>query len=157
MDSMLNTGALTMTIDIYKRYINSDAEAGRYVMIGRISTFIIGAIALFIGVKIRSVLTISWIGADFIATGAFVPLVAGFVWRRGSSTAAFVTMIYGLLFSSYNLLVALGVDLPVGWDIASAEQAIIGVCSSAVIYFVVSMLTKPEFDRADRFIEKIRN
>ncbi len=152
MDSMFNTGALSLTLDIYKRHFRPCEEPHRYVVVGRIATFFIAAMSLFIGVKIRSVLTISWIGADFIATGAFVPLVMGFLWRRGTSTAAFVSMLFGLLFSSYNLLVALGVGLPVAWEIASATQAIVGVVSSLIIYVVVSCVTRPDYQRADRFI-----
>lgn len=153
MDSMFNTGALSLTIDIYKNCFRPHESPEKYVSVGRISTFIIAAIALLIGTQIRSVLTISWIGADFIATGAFVPLVAGFIWRRGTSTAAFVSMIFGLCFSTYNLLAALGLPVPTAWEIASATQAIVGVCSSAVIFVVVSLLTKPDFGRADSFIK----
>lgn len=156
MDSMLNAGALTLTVDLYNRHINPKVSPRQGVFVGRVSTFLIGAVALFVGIKIRSVLIISWIGADFIATGAFVPLVVGFLWRRGTSEAAFASMIFGLIFSGYNLLVALGLDLPVGWEIASARQAIIGVCCSAVIYFVTSLVTKPNYEKADRFIDDTR-
>lgn len=152
MDSMFNTGALSITIDLYKRHFRPHEDPQRYVTIGRIATLFIAAISLFIGIKIRSVLTISWIGADFIATGAFVPLVAGFLWRRGTSTAALCSMIFGLIFSSYNLLVALGVELPVAWEISSAPQAIVGVTCSLIIYLVVSLATKPNLEKADRFI-----
>ncbi|MFI3269622.1 MAG: sodium:solute symporter family protein [Rikenellaceae bacterium] len=154
MDSMFNTGALSLTIDLYKRHLRPNESPQSYVQIGRLSTLLLAMVSLFIGVKIRSVLTISWIGADFIATGAFVPLVAGFLWRRGTATAAFVTMVFGLLFSSYNLLVALGVGLPVAWRIASAEQAIVGVVCSALVFVVVSLLTKPDYERAERFIRR---
>ncbi|MFR9647110.1 MAG: sodium:solute symporter family protein [Rikenellaceae bacterium] len=154
MDSLFNTGALSLTVDLYGKYLKPTATPQQVVTIGRVATFVIAAIAFFIGVRVRSVLTISWIGADFIATGAFVPLVVGFLWRRGTSVAAFVSMLFGVLFSSYNLLVALGVELPVGWEIASTRQALVGVCSSAVIYFVVSLLTKPEYAKGDKFIEE---
>ncbi len=152
MDSMFNTGALTLTIDIYKRHINPAASPQRCVSVGRVMTFLVAAVALFIGVKIRSVLIISWIGADFIATGVFVPLVMGFIWRRGTSKATFVSMLFGLLFSTYNMMVALGVNLPVAWEVASAFQAIVGIVISAIIYVVVSLLTEPEYERADQFI-----
>ncbi len=154
MDSLFNTGALSLTVDLYAKYIKRDATPHQIVSAGRFATFAIAAVALIIGLRVRSVLTISWIGADFIATGAFVPLVVGFFWRRGTSMGAFVSMLFGVLFSSYNLMVALGVELPVGWEIASATQAIVGVVASAVIYVVVSLLTPAESERADKFIEE---
>ncbi len=152
MDSMFNTGALALTIDFYKRYIKPDKSPTHYVYIGRISTLIIAVLALFIGTQITSVLTISWIGADFIATGAFVPLIGGFIWRRGTATAALVSMVFGFIFSTYNLLVAVGIDLPVHWEIASAKQAIIGISTSTLLYVVVSLLTKANYPKADSFI-----
>ncbi|MFR9542727.1 MAG: sodium:solute symporter family protein [Rikenellaceae bacterium] len=155
MDSMLNTGALTLTVDLYKKYINPNATPKSYVTVGRLSTLIVGAIALFIGVSIQSVITISWIGADFIATGVFVPLVLGFVWRRGTADGSFASMIFGLVFSLYNLLVAVGVNLPTAWDIASTKQAIIGIVSSFIIYVVVSLLTKPNNEKSDNFIKTV--
>lgn len=153
MDSMFNTGALSLTVDIYKRYLRPSASAAHYVMVGRLATFAVAASALYIGVNIREVLTISWIGADFIASGAFIPLVFGFLWRGGTSTGAFSAMVFGLLFSTYNLAVALGADLPVWWDIASAHQAIIGIGVSAIIYFGVSILSKNNRLKVERFMD----
>ncbi|MFI3317238.1 MAG: sodium:solute symporter family protein [Rikenellaceae bacterium] len=152
MDSMFNSGALSIAIDIYQRHIAPSASAARLVLAGRLSTALVALVALFVGVNIKSVLTISWIGADFLATGAFVPLVLGFVWRRGTSAAALCSMLFGLLFSLYNLAYAMGVDLPVMWEIASARQALVGMCSSLVIYVLVSISTRAELEKADEFI-----
>ncbi len=151
MDSMFNTGALTLTIDVYKRYIKPNRKAQHYVAVGRLATLVIAAASLLIALEIKSVLTISWIGADFLATGAFVPLVLGFIWRRGTSKAALCSMIFGLLFSSYNLLVALGVNLPTGWEIASAQQAMVGVAGSLILFVTVSLLTKPDYHKFEEF------
>ncbi len=158
MDSMLNTGALSLTVDIYKKHIYPNKPASHYVLIGRLSTVIVAAAALFIGVKIKSVLTISWIGADFIATGVFVPLVLGFLWKKGTSKAAFASMVFGLVFSSYNLVYALGIDIPIAWEIASTKQAIVGVVSSLVIFVSVSLLTqsKAELNKAETFMNTAR-
>ncbi len=152
MDSMFNTGALSLTIDIYKRYLAPNKKPSTYVNVGRVSTFIIAAVALLIGLKIKSVLTISWIGADFLATGAFIPLIFGFLWKRGSSKAAFYSMIFGLIFSTYNLLAALGLNLVTAWEIASAKQALIGMLGSLIIYILVSLFTKDDKHKANTFI-----
>ncbi|MBT3587781.1 MAG: hypothetical protein HN507_03935, partial [Flavobacteriaceae bacterium] len=44
--------------------------------------------------------------------------------------------------------------LPTAWEIASVEQALIGMVTSAVIFVGVSLLTKPETEKAVQFIEK---
>lgn len=154
MDSLINTGAMSLTVDVYKKYINPQSTPKHNVTVGRLSTFIVAAISLFIALRIQSVLTISWIGSDFLTNGAFIPLVLGFLWTKGTSKAATVSMIFGLLFSSYNLLVALGVDLPTAWEVASAKQAIIGICLSLLLYVGVSLFTTDDANKAKAFIRK---
>ncbi len=154
MDSLINTGALSMTVDIYKKYYNTKASPELNVRVGRLSTLIIAVLSLIIALRIQSVLTISWIASDFLTCGAFVPLVLGFLWARGTSKAATVSMLFGLVFSSYNLLVALGVDLPVYWDIASAKQAIVGILISLTLFVGISYFTHDDFEKNMRFIKK---
>ncbi len=154
MDSMINSGALSLTVDVYQRHLRPQAKASSGVKVGRITTAIVALVAMFVGVNVRSVLTVSWIGADFLASGAFVPWVLGFLWRRGTSGGAFCSMIFGLIFSLYNMMVALGVNLPVSWEIASTGQAIVGMCLSLVIYVGVSLATKEDKTKADEFIKQ---
>ncbi|WP_310991554.1 sodium:solute symporter family protein [Aequorivita marina] len=154
MDSLINTGALSLTVDVYQKYINPNLSSRHSVVVGRLSTFIMCALSLVIALKIQSVLTISWIGSDFLTSGAFIPLVFGFLWVRGTSKAATISMLFGLVFSTYNLLVALGVDLPIAWEIASVQQALIGISISLGLYVGVSLLTKSDTEKSRRFIRK---
>ena len=154
MDSLINTGALSLTVDVYEKYIHKNTSPKQSVKIARISTVIMSVVALFIALKIQSVLTISWIASDFLTSGAFVPLVMGFLWSRGTSRAATVSMIFGLLFSSYNLAVALGADFPVAWEIASAKQAIIGITISFLLYVSISFMTPADTAKSMQFIRK---
>ncbi|NQV34720.1 MAG: sodium:solute symporter family protein [Phycisphaeraceae bacterium] len=154
MDSMINTASLSLTVDIWQKYIRPEAKDKEQVWVGRISTFLVAAAALLIGTQVRSVLTISWIGSDFIATGVFVPLVLGFVWKKGGAHAAVASMIFGLIFSTYNLLVALGVQLPTAWEIASVKQAMVGMSGSLIIFVITSLLVKGDDERANAFIKQ---
>lgn len=156
MDSLINTGALSLTVDLYDKYIQPNATSKQNVLVGRYSTFVIGIIALFIALKIQSVLTISWIGSDFLTTGAFIPIVLGFVWTKGSAKAAILSMLWGLIFSTYNLLVALGVHLPIVWKIASVEQALIGVAISLALYVVFSFLYPDKESKGEVFMNEIK-
>ncbi len=154
MDSLINTGAMSLTVDVYKSYINPDATNTKTVSIGRLSTLVISILSLLIALRIQSVLTISWIASDFLTCGAFIPLVFGFLWARGSAKAATISMLFGLIFSTYNLLVALGVHLPVAWEIASAKQAIVGIFISSVLYIGLSLMSKENTDKNKAFIKK---
>ena len=154
MDSLINTGAMSLTVDVYKNYINPTASNTKTVTIGRASTLIISILSLLIALRIQSVLTISWIASDFLTCGAFIPLVFGFLWARGSSRAATISMLFGLLFSTYNLLIAMGVDLPVAWEIASAKQAIVGIVISFALYIGLSLVSNEDTKRNRDFINK---
>lgn len=154
MDSMINTGALVLSVDVIKQEVFPKITPYQMVWTGKISTIIIASLAVLIGLEIRSIVQISWIGADFLATGAFIPLILGFIWKRGNSKGAISSILFGIIFSSYNLLVALGLNLPIYWELESVTQAIIGMSSSLCIYLTVSTLTKREEEKANSFIHE---
>jgi len=155
MDSLINTAALVLTIDLYQKRFPQSSQ-GRLVVVGRYATFLVAMLSLFIGINVNSILTVSWIGSDFLATGAFVPLVMGFIWKRGTSAGAIVSMIFGILFSTYNLFVALEVAVAAPWEIASTQQAIIGMSISFLLYVVVSLVTSNS-SKATLFIKKAQS
>lgn len=148
MDSLINTGAMTLSIDLVTGLKTEKARLD----FSRIATLIVTAAALLISLRIRSILTISWIASDIITTGVFVPLVLGFLWRRGNSKGAMASMISGLVYCVYNLLIGLDVKLPSLWKYQSTAQVVIGVALSLVIYIAVSLCTKPQYEKADSFI-----
>lgn len=152
MDSLINTGSMVLSIDLYQERINPESTQSHMVVAGKICTLIVTVIAVVIALFIKSVLEISWIAADFIATGAFVPIILGFIWKRGNSQAALASILFGILFPCYNLAVKLGAPLPVAWKIGGTMQAFIGITVSFIIYVVICLITKPEYDRAESFI-----
>lgn len=148
MDSLINTGAMTLSIDLYTK---ADTEEKK-LKFSRTATLIVTAVALFISLRIRSILEIAWIASDIITSGIFIPLIAGFIWRRGNSKGAMASMITGFMYSIYNLFISFGINLPSLWEQQSALQAIIGVTLSIIVYTSVSLITEPEYEKADKFI-----
>jgi SSS family solute:Na+ symporter len=156
MDSLINTGALVLSLDLYQERINPSASPKHMVVVGKLATVIVTLIAVIIALYIKSVLEISWIAADFIATGAFVPIILGFLWKRGNSWGALASVLFGIIFPLYNLLSKMGIDVPICWDIGSTKQAIIGMGGSFVIYVAVSLLTRQEYSKASKFMKVAR-
>lgn len=148
MDSLINTGAMTLAIDLNTR----EKDENKKLKFSRAATLIVTGVALLISLGIRSILEISWIASDVITTGVFVPLVAGFFWRRGNAKGAMASMIVGLTYCVYNLFLSFGMKLPSFWETQSAEQVILGVTLSALVYIIVSLCTNPEYEKADHFI-----
>lgn len=152
MDSLINTAAMVFTMDLLKK----DRDEKAKFKIARFSTLIVSFIALLIALKIRSILDICWIASDMITTGVFIPLVLGFVWRRGNAQGAFASMVFGFFYCIYNLFIRFGLSLPSFWEQQSPMQVIIGICLSAVLYFGISLLTPPDYENADDFINKAK-
>ena len=111
MDSLINTGAMTLAVDLYPHADNPKKS----LAFSKVATLLVTGVALLIALRIRSILEISWIASDVITTGVFVPLILGFVWRRGNSTGAMASMVLGLLYCIYNLLIGFGLHLPAFW------------------------------------------
>ena len=152
MDSLINTGAMTLVLDLAP---NSGNEK-RQLAFSRTATLLVTAAALVIALGIRSILEISWIASDIITTGVFVPLVAGFFWRRGNAKGAMASMTVGFVYCTYNLLIGFGLPLPAFWQAQSAQQVILGVALSTVCYVGVSLCTPPDYQKADVFLQMAR-
>ena len=149
MDSLINTGAMTLSMDL----IPNKNDESKMLKRSRMSTLLVTGIALIIALRIRSILEVSWIASDIITTGVFVPLLFGFFFKRGNSNGANASMIVGLIYCLYNLLIYLGVNLPAFWESQSALQVIIGIGISLITYITVSLLTKPNYEKANSFIQ----
>ncbi len=149
MDSLINTAAMTLALDLRP---DPGSEQKRLAF-SRLATALVTGLALLVALRIRSFLDVTWLASDVITTGAFVPLVLGFFWRRGNSRGALASMLLGLCYSFYNLLATLGLPLPMFWETQSLLQTGIGVGLSLCAYAGVSLLTPPEYEKADAFMK----
>ncbi len=154
MDSLINTAAMTLSIDLGSK----DVSESKKLAYSKKATLLVTGIALVISLLIRDILEISWIASDIITTGAFVPLVAGFLWKRGNRYGAFYSIVTGAVYSFYNLLISnFGFDfLPRFWESGSALQVILGVILSLIVYVGVSLCTPAENEKAMAFMNKAK-
>lgn len=152
MDSLINTGAMIITLDLY----NSKDNEEQMLRVSRLSTLAVTVAALAISLKFRSILEISWIASDVITTGVFTPLLAGFIWRRGNAKGAMASMVFGIIYCIYNFFIYLGFDLPSFWESKSIGQILLGAGIASILYIAVSLCTQPEYEKADKFIAVAR-
>ena len=150
MDSLINTASMTLVLDLLP--INPDEK--KQMNRSRMTTLGVTAVALVISLRIRSILQISWMASDIITTGVFVPLIMGFFWRRGNAYGAMASIGTGFMYCIYNLAISFGVPLPSLWNAQSAQQVIFGVALSFLVYIVVSLVTPPEWEKADAFLQQ---
>ena len=100
-----NSISTIFTMDIYKKYINKEANEQYMVMIGKV----IIALALFISVVLtwKDLLGIGGAGGftfiqkytGYISPGIFAIFILGFFWKRTTSAGAITGIIMGFLMS----------------------------------------------------------
>jgi SSS family solute:Na+ symporter len=105
IDSMMNSAATIVTMDIYQKYINPNATDKQLIRAGRIS--IIGfvtlatVLALFImdpnSEKNFFLQIVDY--QNYLTPGILVAFFMGMFWKRGTGTGAFCAIISGIFFS----------------------------------------------------------
>ena len=105
IDSMMNSAATIVTIDIYKRYINPDADDRRMILVGRLSIVVFVVLAALMAIFIldpNSEKNFFLQIVDYqtwLTPGILVAFVLGMLWKRGTATAGFVTILSGVPFT----------------------------------------------------------
>ncbi len=64
-------------------------------------------------------------------------------------------MIGGSTFVLYNTLADLGMNLPTPWP-GWPYRLLYGLAIAVILYFGVSLLTEPEYEKADAFMKKAK-
>ncbi|MHC4116918.1 MAG: sodium:solute symporter family protein [Planctomycetota bacterium] len=138
-DSTVNAGAAYIVNDIYKRYINPDAPAKRYVRFGYLASTLLVVIAIVVGVfKIESIHEITtWI--TFGLYGGYVaPNILKWHWWRFNGYGYFAGMIGGIIASLVPLLI---------WPEMNKMYVLpFSLAVSTLCSVIVCLQTRPESD-----------
>lgn len=105
IDSMMNSAATIVTMDIYQKYINPNATDKQLIRAGRISIigFVLLAtlLALFImdpnSDKNFFLQIVNY--QNYLTPGILVAFFMGMFWKRGTATGAFCAIIAGVVLS----------------------------------------------------------
>ena len=129
IDSMMNSAATIITVDIYKRYFRHEASDRQMIRIGQIVIVVLMFAAAAIAILVINpnseknfFLTIADY-SNILTPGLLVTFLLGIFWKRGTRLAAFVTILAGIAFSLvipplYNS------DMPRGtYDLAMTENS----------------------------------
>ncbi|MFP6621803.1 MAG: sodium/solute symporter [Pirellulaceae bacterium] len=105
IDSMMNSAATIITIDIYQRYLKPDASDQEMIRMGRYIIMILMAAAALLAIYVINpnseanfFLTIADY-SNYLTPGLLVAFILGIFWRRGTTNAAFVAILAGVAFS----------------------------------------------------------
>ena len=160
MDTVLNTGSLVLTEDIYHKIFNKDASERQLILFGRIAVTVMAACAILISLTIQDMLWVLWMSSDILATGVFWPIVLGMFGRWGTTKGAVSSMVAGSLFTLWHYLIDLGLKLPSvipAWPGRTWPFSIFwGIVIGFVVYLVVSLATQSveETRKAETFMAR---
>lgn len=107
MDTAINTGALSLTRDIYQQFFSSSQK--RIVLASRLLTLAVGALAFLVATRFQSILKMLGLSSEIMAEGLFIPGLAMIFLKKRLPTAGFLSLILGGGFSIIIFLGEVGV------------------------------------------------
>jgi len=149
-DTFSTSGASCVSRDIFQRYIKPDATMKEMLAVNRISV-----ISIILAATAGSFVIPDIIGAIQIATfiassSYFFPLMGGLYWKRATKEGAFAGMVVGFLVQVALVATDLIKTPPMGTNyletihpILTGHGVIVGMTISAIVFFGVSLMTKP--------------
>lgn len=160
IDSMMNSAATIVTMDIYKKYMNPEATDAQLIRAGRISIigFVLLAtfLALFImdpNSKKNFFLQIADY-QNYLTPGILVAFFMGMFWPRGNGNGAFCAILSGIFFSwlaefLYNNNVESwpAVLDTFGPKLNFFHRVVFVLPLSAALHIVVSLMTEPDEEK----------
>jgi SSS family solute:Na+ symporter len=160
LDSMMNSAATIMTFDLYKKYINPEANDRKLISIGRMWIIIFIGMAGFITIytmdpnsKDSFFLHVAKHQGNLIA-GVVVAFFIGMCWRRATAAGGVSAIISGVIFS-YSIPVVYKkiaegnqplIDL-FGNNLNFMHGAFISAVLSVVVHILVSLNTQPNQEK----------
>jgi SSS family solute:Na+ symporter len=105
IDSMMNSAATIISIDIYQRYFHKDASDRELIITGRVTIVVLMITAILMAIFIMDpnsnenfFLQIANY-QNYLTPGILVAFVLGIFWKRGTAPAAFYTILAGIVLS----------------------------------------------------------
>ena len=151
---LMITVASAFSNDIYKVYINRDATEEQGMLIARITTVVMSAVAVILALVLRDE-NIAWLVAlgFAIAASAIFPAMLGTLWwRRATRQGVIASVLVGLGVSLVFIILLLsGVKSFMGLPTAGGP-GIIGVVTALLTLWLVSLATNDTGKDADQFL-----
>jgi SSS family solute:Na+ symporter len=94
-DSCLIGSVAIFTNDLYRKHLRPGASESSLLRVARISTLVLGALAIGIAYLVPNVLALILYAYTFGAAGIFFPMLGLLFWRRTTASGAFWSMLSG--------------------------------------------------------------
>jgi SSS family solute:Na+ symporter len=113
MDTAINTGALSLTRDVFQQIFSSTREK-RIVLVSRLSTLFVGGFAFLVATRFQSILKTLGLASEIMAEGLFIPGIAMIFLKKRFPMAGLLSLLLGGGYSLLRFLCELKL-LPLSW------------------------------------------
>jgi len=130
----LLASATLVANDIYRRFFAADLSEEKFLRVTRSFAGIIGIVVIVCALWVQDVIKALDIAYTLLSGSLFVPVFAGFFWKRANAVGTLVSM----SLSATASVIAMG-----WWGVGSSEPIMIGISTSLVTLVAVSLMTSP--------------
>ena len=147
--SFAMNGVTIFTRDIYQRVINKNATDKQVLRASRISVIVVVAIGIIAALWLP-ILVPLWVLAQALClSGLFAPTMSAWFWKRSTTAGALASTIGGGVAALAWAMYAWTTTGSPGSLIFGLHAVHIGVMVSIPLMIIVSLCTKPEYDKAE--------
>jgi solute:Na+ symporter, SSS family len=128
----------------FGKHVHYDHENTEHDVAGnRWWVFGLGAVSILLAIMVQDVVAALTIAYDILVGGLLVAILGGLIWRRGTGLGAAWSMAVGIIVTLTTMIV-LEINATEQYGGVYANEPIYyGLIASAVVYVVVSLLSKP--------------
>jgi len=142
-------GATILTKDLYQKVINKNASPKQALLVSRIAVVITVAVGMVAALWLP-ILVPLWVLAQAIClSGLFATTMGAWFWKRSTSAGALASTIGGAAAAMAWAMYAWITTGNPGTLIGGFHAVHIGVFVSIPLMIIVSLCTKPEYEKAD--------
>lgn len=113
MDTAINTGAMSLTRDIYQEIFHS-GKKDNIVSVSRWATFIVGACAFLVATKFQSILIMLGLSSEIMAEGLFIPGIAMIFLKKKYPMAGILSLVLGGGYAIFGFFCQARI-IPINW------------------------------------------
>lgn len=147
--SFAMNGVTIITRDIYQRVINKNATDQQVLFASRVSVVIVVGIGIAAALWLP-ILVPLWVLAQAIClSGLFATTMSAWFWKRSTTAGAMASTIGGAVVALAWAMYAWITTGSPGSLIGGFHAVHVGVIASIPLMVIVSLCTKPEYDRAE--------
>jgi SSS family solute:Na+ symporter len=153
MGTHLNLGASYLTNDLYRRFLKPQADERHYVLVSRLATMLVMALAL-LGANVMTNVGDAWKYLFNLTAGVGLVMILRWYWWRVNAWSEIAALATSALVSNGIILLRI---FPASDPDATAKTLLLTVPVTTLVWIAVTFFTKPEPQATLlRFYERVR-